>query len=215
VTAPAAFRSSRSRYRWSPALAGLLALLFIGCRDRDAEFGFWFDPITFDSPKLNGPITPAELATIESIARSEIVTAFTGLPITFTANRNARYHIRVVQDLHGGAGQSRATETFGGSGAVSFTFLAVGALWHSTPDDDRASIIASIGRGIGRTAVHEFAHQLLPTTEIHSKNVRSYEFGSAARREQYHGPMEWDLAWPLIQKAFGVVPATSGTLSGS
>lgn len=183
----------------------LLALVAAGCRDRSPEFGFWFDPITFDSPKLNGPITPAELQTIASIARAEVLSAFEGLPITVSGRRDAWYRVRVMQELpRGGAGQSRASETFGGSGAVSFSFLATGALWHAAPGEDRASTIAAIGRGIGRTAVHEFTHQLLPTTDIHSRNERSYEFGSAARREQYHGALEWDLAWPLLQTHFGL-----------
>ena len=216
MTARAASRWSLFPFRaWGPAFAGLLVLLLSGCRARGAEFGFWFDPITFDAPRLNGPITAGEMATIESIARAELAAAFRGLPIVFSERRRqARYHVRVVQDLHGGAGQSQANRTFGGSGAVSFAFLATGALWHAAPDDDRAAIIAAIGRGIGRTAVHEFVHQLFPTTGIHSKNVRSYEFGSAARREQYHGSLEWDLARPLLEKRFGVVRATSGTSSG-
>ena len=31
-----------------------------------------------------------------------------------------------------------------------------------------------------------------------SQDVRSYEFDSAARREQYFGEMHWDLARPLL-----------------
>jgi hypothetical protein len=65
-------------------------------------------------------------------------------------------------------------------------------------------VLAAIGRGIGRAAVHEFIHQMLPTTPIHdSGNARSYEYASAARPAQYYGAMEWDLAWPLLQKRLG------------
>ena len=73
------------------------------------------------------------------------------------------------------------------------------------PDDaDRAELVAAIGRGIGRTAVHEFTHQLLPTAPIHaSRDDQSYEYQSAARRAQYYGPMRWDLAWPLLQQKIG------------
>ena len=64
----------------------------------------------------------------------------------------------------------------------------------------RAAIVAAIGRGIGRTAVHEFTHQLLPQAPIHdSQDVRSYEYDSAARREQYFGEMHWALARPLLE----------------
>ena len=36
------------------------------------------------------------------------------------------------------------------------------------------------------------------------KNSRSYEYGYAGRAEQYYGPMEWDAAWPLLQRRLGV-----------
>jgi hypothetical protein len=65
---------------------------------------------------------------------------------------------------------------------------------------DRAAIIAAIGRGIGRAAVHEFAHQLLPHAPLHaSRDHASYEFHSAARPQQFFGEMHWDLAWPMLE----------------
>jgi len=73
------------------------------------------------------------------------------------------------------------------------------------PDDaDRAALVAAIGRGVGRTAVHEFTHQLLPRAPIHdSRDEQSYEFRSAARSAQYFGPMRWDLARPMLQRRLG------------
>ena len=54
--------------------------------------------------------------------------------------------------------------------------------------------------GIGRTAAHELAHALLPQAPIHdSRDVRSYEYDSAARREQYFGEMHWAMARPLLE----------------
>lgn len=132
----------------------------IGCRERVVEAGFWFDPITFESPYLDGPITAVEIDTIARTARSELTSAFDGLRIRFSTRRNALYHVRVVQQISGGgAGQSRAILGFGGGGAVSFSFLATGVFDHSPPDTDRAMLIGAIGR----TAVHEFKHQLLVT----------------------------------------------------
>jgi hypothetical protein len=184
----------------------------MACAERVVEVGFWFEPVTFDSPTLGGPITAGDLAIIESVALAELRSAFRGLRITFSDRRDARYHVRVVQELQdqrsfraiGGAGQSRAISGFGGSGAVSFSFLASGAMSYAPPGSDRAALIAAIGRAIGRTAVHEFTHQFFPTAAIHdSSNVRSYEYASAARPEHYYGAMEWDLAWPLLQQRFG------------
>jgi hypothetical protein len=114
--------------------------------------------------------------------------------------------VQEVRDLRfrrpvGVAGQSRGISGFGGSGSVSFDFLANGAMAWAPDDAPRTALVAAIGRGIGRTAVHEFTHQILPTAPIHaSRDEESYEFQSAARRAQYFGPMRWDLAWPLLQR---------------
>lgn len=128
---------------------------------RVPDAGFWFEDVTFASPRLGAPITIAEIRTIARVARSELAKAFRGLPITLTDRRGARYRIRVVRALRdhrfrrdvGVAGESRAVSGFGGQGAVSFTFLASGAVEYAPNDADRASMIEAIGRGIGRTAV--------------------------------------------------------------
>ena len=54
------------------------------------------------------------------------------------------------------------------------------------------------------SAVHELTHQLLPQAPIHDRrDIRSYEYDSAARREQYFGEMRWDLARPLLMARLG------------
>ena len=173
------------------------------------EAGFWFEPVAYASSRLPGAVTTGDMQIIESVARSELSRAFGGLPIRFSGRRDSRYRIRVVQDLRdmrlrryvGVAGESRAISGIGGVGAVSFFYLASGAVAYAPEDADRASMIEAIGRGIGRTAVHEFTHQFLPTAPIHdSRDVRSYEYSSAARREQYYGDMHWGIAWPLLQQ---------------
>jgi hypothetical protein len=89
----------------------------------------------------------------------------------------------------------------GGNSSVSFLFLASGAVAYAPPGASRREIIDAIGRGIGRTAAHELAHLLLPQRPIHdSTDVRSYEFDSAARREQYYGEMHWALARPWLEE---------------
>jgi hypothetical protein len=53
--------------------------------------------------------------------------------------------------------------------------------------------------------VHEYAHLFLGGFPIHdSKDVQSYEYASADRREQYYGDMHWDIAGPVLQQKFGV-----------
>lgn len=194
------------------AAGASICLLAEQSRHRVIEAGFWFEPVTYDSPALGGSVTAQEKEVIASIALSELTQAFAGLRIRFSDRRDAMYRIRVVQELRdlrflrqvGVAAESRAVAGFGGHGAVSFSWIASSAIGYAPPDADRATIVAAIGRGIGRAAVHEFTHQLLPTTPIHdSTDVRSYEYRSAARREQYYGPMQWDLAWPLLQQRIG------------
>jgi hypothetical protein len=205
---------------------GCVAVLLFGagCRDELVEAGFWFESVRFDSPRLGGAITADDLKSIEAIARVELTTAFDDFRIRFSDRRDARYRVRVVQQLHNplhsrpvaSAGQSRAVTGFGGWGAVNFTFLASGALAYAPPDADRHELIVAIGRGIGRTAVHEFTHQLMPTAPIHdSTNVRSYEYASAARTEQYYGDMEWDLARPLLEKRLGLSSLLRGDTHAS
>ena len=178
---------------------------------RAAEAGFWFEDVTFSSPRLGTPITSADVETIARVARAELARAFQGLPIRLSDRRDATYRIRVVQRLRDPrlrrdievAGESRAVSGFGGQGAVSFVFLASGAVAYAPNDASRASIIEAIGRGIGRTAVHEFTHQFLPTAPIHDGgDVQSYEYESASRSEQYFGELRWNLAWPLLQQRF-------------
>jgi hypothetical protein len=176
---------------------------------RSAEAGFWFEPVTFRSARLGGAITADDRAAIERFARAEVVHAFAGLPIRISDRRDATYRVRVVQAVHdprlrgrwGVAGASHAVPGLGGQGEVSFDFLAGGATAKSPEQATRADIIAAIGRGIGRTAVHELTHQLLPQAPIHdSPDIRSYEYESAARSEQYFGEMHWNLARPLLEQ---------------
>jgi len=196
-------------------LAGAVAYTLASPRFRQPpviELGLWFEPVAFDSSRLGHALTPGELVTVESVARQELRHAFKELPITISDRRDARYTLRVVQDVRdlrfrrpvGVAGQSRGIAGFGGSGSVSFDFLANGAMAWAPDDADRAELVAAIGRGIGRTAVHEFIHQILPTAPIHdSRDDESYEFASAARRAQYVGAMRWNLAWPLLTRKLG------------
>ncbi len=190
-------------------LTAALLTWMLAERSRPAvvEAGFWFELVTFESARLGGAITAEDRTTIETVARAELAHAFAGLPIRVSDRRDATYRLRVVQAVYdprmrgrwGVAGASHAVPGLGGQGEVSFNFLAGGATARAPEDATRAEIVAAIGRGIGRTAVHEFTHQLLPQAPIHdSQDVRSYEYDSAARPEQYFGEMRWNLARPLL-----------------
>ena len=192
--------------------AGVVCCLVAGCgpRVRAVELGFWLEPVSFSAPRIGEPISSDELATIETVARSEIIKAFQQLEVTVTSNRGARYKVAVVQRLNDQrvlrtmdvAGESRAM-SFGGAGAVSFNFVASGAMVYAPESATRSVIVEAIGRAVGRVAVHEFAHQLVPRTEIHdSRDPGSYEYASSTR-DQYFGDMHWDLAGPALEQRFG------------
>lgn len=182
----------------------------IACGPRPVELGFWLEPLSFDSPRIGAPISPAEYEVIEKVARAEIAAAFEDFDVTVTANRQARYRVIVVPHLRDNrllrrsgtyAGESRAVAGFGGSGAVSFEFVANGAMVFAPDDASRAAIVESIGRGVGRVAIHEFLHQLLPKFAVHdSKDRESYEGNSPALIEGYFGDLHWDIAAPELQR---------------
>ena len=191
-------------------MAVLAVLCAGGCgRSHTLEAGFWFEPVTFQSKVIDGAVTAADLATIEAVARAELTQAFRGLPIVISTRRDATFRVRVVQEVRdrrmrgnwGVAGESFSMPGLGGNSAVSFLFLASGAIGYAPAGASRREIIEAIGRGIGRTAAHELAHLLLPQAPIHdSKDIRSYEFDSAARREQFYGEMHWALARPWLEE---------------
>jgi hypothetical protein len=180
-------------------------------RGRTIEAGFWFEDVSFQSSRIGEPLTAAEIARVHDTAVRELTTAFQGLRIRFTGNRRARYHVRVVQAVRDArlkwpnsvAGQSRGMAGFGGGGVVNFTLLANGAVVYAPDDLDRSAIVEAIGRGVGRSAAHEFAHQLLPKANLHAtRNRASYEFYAASRPEQYYGEVRWDLAEPWLRARF-------------
>jgi hypothetical protein len=190
-------------------VALLIGIASLACESRrTVEAGFWFDEVTYTSGALGGSVTSDDLRVIEATARAELAKAFHGFDVSISDRRDVRYHVRVVQELFDRrmrhrkawiAGQSSAVRGFGGSGAVSFLYYASGALVFAPPGTGRAELIEAIGRGIGRGAAHEFAHQLFPSAPIHdSRDRASYEYYAASRPEQYFGEMRWDIAGPLL-----------------
>lgn len=189
------------------------AVFVISSSSNTANLAFWFDSISDDArttpERLPGGISPDELKLIEAIAREEIVSAFRQYPVSVVGREAGLYHVRVVDSKNsstGGYAESFVFPGIGGQGFVNFRSLAHGAIEYAPSDAGRHDIIAAVGRGIGRAAVHEFTHQLLGRdAPIHdSKDSQSYEYGSALRREQYYGPMRWDIAEPMLKEKFGV-----------
>ena len=195
---------------WIRCAAASLCVALSACAPRPVELGFWMQPLSFQSPRIGDPITAAEFARIDQVAREEIAKAFQDFDVTVTANRNAYYKIEVAPALKDWrrlrgtgtqAGEARAVAGFGGSGAVNFEYVANGAMVFSPEYASRATVIEAVGRGIGRVAIHEFLHQLLPKHPVHdSRDIRSYEGNSPAVVEGYFGELHWDIARPWLEE---------------
>ena len=196
---------------------GMLRFLSRPARRNSAvEAGFWFDRVTYDLPvgdvdRIGGPIRSDEQAQIESIARAELEAAYAGLRIRFTGQPAGFYRVSVVQDIPGRAlpvaGASRRVPFGGGVGSVSFRTLGAQAVANAPRDADRSRILAAIGKGIGRTAAHEFAHQILVSVNLHdTKDADSYENGVSDRPSQFWGTLHWAFARPHLEAQLGNDP---------
>jgi hypothetical protein len=185
--------------------------------------GFWWADTPFalsadDAGKLGGPLTPAELKSIEETSRDEVRRAYADLRINITDRRGAFWRVSVVGAPltttrnrttypFSFAGESRVFGPLGGSGAVAFAILAHNAIAYAPPGASRQQIVDGIGRGIGRAAVHEFAHQALGLDNLSLLDNRtapdSYEYANADRPSQYYGELRWRTAWPVLVQKFG------------
>ena len=187
------------------------------------EAGFWWDDAPFalspdDATKIGGPLTADELETIEAISRDEVRRAYADLRINITDRQRAFWRVTVVGAPltmtrnrttypFSFAGQSRVFGPLGGSGSVAFAILAHNAIEYAPAGASRQRIVDGIGRGIGRAAVHELAHQALGLDNLSSLDNRtdpdSYEYGNADRPSQYYGELTWTTAWPVLVEKFG------------
>jgi hypothetical protein len=164
--------------------------------------------------ELGGPLTPGEIDTIQRVSRKEIEEAFAGLNIRLTSERRAFWRVRVVPSVvwrsftgrarTNAAGASWGFGPLGGGAFVNFNTLALNAVRYAPPGAPRAVIVDAIGRGIGRSAVHEFAHMIAAGAQIDSRiDENSYEYATADRASHYYGRLRWATAWPLLQKKIG------------
>lgn len=162
--------------------------------------------------ELGGPLAPEEVAIIKRAARQEVERAFAGLRVRVVESPRAFWRVRVLPTVQHArnrrtfatAGASYGFGMLGGAGFVNFTSLAVNAVRYAPPGTPRAAVVEAIGRGIGRSAVHEFAHMMAPDVPIHdTSDPDSYEESNTARASQYYGAIRWANAWPALQARLG------------
>ena len=196
------------------ATAALLGTLLVQRSETHVvAAGFWYDDVTYDVPGLapfGGPLDDGERAVVRDVSRRELQRAFDGLRLEVTSAPRAHYRVRVTQRFGEqrtrpfGVAESRVFGALGGDGAVSFSALATMAVDFAPPGAGRGDLVEAIGRGIGRVAAHELAHQILPDRNFHaSTDEASYDFADVNRQTQFYGPLRWDLAGPWLRAALG------------
>ena len=194
----------------------ILLLLFAACRTPASvsTAGFFFAEGSFTLPAeatagLGGPLTEADMTTIRQISRRELERAFAGLRIAVSDDRRAFYRVEVVPTLRPrgplpNSGESLALGFLGGAGAVGFDIVALKAVQFAPTGASRQAMIEGIGRGVGRVAAHEFAHQIVGAAPMHNTaDESSYEYPSPDRAAQYYGELHWTTAGPLLQRKLG------------
>jgi hypothetical protein len=202
------------------AAVGLVAILCValavGAARSTIDVGFWYEefPFTFSdgvTAALGGPMTASEIDAIKRISREELTRAFSGLRVTFSDNRQAFWTVRVRLALERRKGQRlpNAGETFamgplGGRSVVDFTEVLMAAVAHAPAGTTREQLVAGIGRGVGRVAVHELAHGVLGAGAMDNQTDEySYEYFTHNRASQYFGELHWSRAWPMLVDRVG------------
>jgi len=78
------------------------------------------------------------------------------------------------------------------------------AMAHAPAGTTREQLVAGIGRGVGRVAVHELAHGILGAGAMDNRtDDHSYEYFTHNRESQYYGELHWGPARPLLQQKIG------------
>ena len=196
-------------------VAVLCVVLFRGAR-AGVEVGFWYEefPVTFSAPvtaALGGPLTASEFDTIKQISREELTHAFSGLKVAFTDSRRVPLTVVVQLSIQRRKGQRlpNAGETFamgplGSRSVIDFTEVLMAAMAHAPAGTTRQQLVAGIGRGVGRVAVHELAHGILGAGAMDNQtDDHSYEYFTHNRSSQFFGELHWARAWPVLVERVG------------
>ena len=193
----------------------LCVVLFRGTRT-GVDVGFWYEdfPFAFSAPvtaALGGPLTASDVDTIRRISRDELTHAFSGLKVAFTDSRHAPLTVVVqlsIQRRKGqrlpNAGETFAMGPFGARSVIDFTEVLMAAMAHAPAGTTRQELVAGIGRGVGRVAVHELAHGILGAGAMDNQtDDHSYEYFTHNRPSQYYGELHWTRAWPVLVERTG------------
>jgi hypothetical protein len=199
------------------AIVAILCVMLFRTARTGIDVGFWYEefPFTFSAPTtaaLGGPLTPAEIEAIKRTSRDALTHAVSGLKVAVTNSRQSPWTVAVHLSLEPRKGQKlpNAGETFamgplGSRSVVHFTEILMAAVAHAPEGTTREQLIAGIGRGVGRVAVHELAHGILGAGAMDNQtDDHSYEYFTHNRPSQYFGELHWARAWPVLVERIGM-----------
>ena len=93
---------------------------------------------------------------------------------------------------------------FGARSVIDFTEVLMAAMAHAPAGTTRQQLVAGIGRGVGRVAVHELAHGILGAGAMDNQtDDHSYEYFTHNRPSQFYGELHWARAWPVLVERVG------------
>ncbi|HEY6362464.1 MAG TPA: hypothetical protein VIX63_15230 [Vicinamibacterales bacterium] len=176
--------------------------------------GFWYEDDAFTLPedvvsRLGGPLTSSDIEVIQRVSRFEIERAFSGLRIAVTGRRTGFWRVQVLPSVDWRrrvpvAGASFGMGPLGGRASLGFITLAINAVRYAPAGASRQEIVEGMARGVGRAAVHEFAHQITGGILLDNRTDKnSYEYFSADRASQYYGELNWTTAAPVLREKIG------------
>ena len=197
-------------------IVGLLCVVLFREARAGVDVGFWYEefPFTFSGPvtaALGGPLTSSEIEAIRQISRREFTQAFSGLKVAFTDSRHAPLTVVVQGSIPRrkgqrlpNAGETFAMGPFGARSVIDFTEVLMAAMAHAPAGTTREELVAGIGRGVGRVAVHELAHGILGAGAMDNQtDDHSYEYFTHNRPSQFFGELHWTRAWPVLVERVG------------
>jgi RHS repeat-associated protein len=137
------------------------------------------------------PLDQQESDLVKLWARQQLHMAFSGFAVVISEGGGTNY-IHVTQDRPSGEAGGTPQPGLGHDSEVNYDWLAGLAVRYS-PGASKQEYLASLGRGIGATAAHEFVHQS-PARIGHHEDRRyenTYDFFTADHESHFSGNLGW------------------------
>jgi RHS repeat-associated protein len=130
-------------------------------------------------------VSPSEVAEVKLWTYQTMRLAYSGWAVVISEGGGTN-RIVINQAYPNSAGDTRP---FASTSDVNLNQLAAMARTHTPAGAPRTELLAALGRGIGATAAHEFAHQMGVDHQDH--DAFSYDYDSADVPQHFYGQLHW------------------------